>query len=97
MSSGSDVLLLPSGVFIVFGDGLEAAVQADEPVRELAQRSVVTDLPVSDLTVSLACSPACLMFADAWSALPSASLADRFSPAFLTFIAQAVSFPSRIR
>ena len=46
VSSGSDVLVLPSGVFIVSGAGLEAAVQdADEPVRELAQRSVMTDLP----------------------------------------------------
>ena len=45
-SGGSDVLVLPGGVLVVLGAGLEAAVQnADEPVRELPQRGVVADLP----------------------------------------------------
>jgi hypothetical protein len=46
VSGGSDVLVLPGGVLVVLGAGLEAAVQdADEPVRELPQRGVVADLP----------------------------------------------------
>ena len=46
VSGGSDILVLPGGVLVVLGAGLEAAVQdADEPVRELPQRGVVADLP----------------------------------------------------
>ena len=42
MSSGSDDSMLPGGVFFVLGAGLQAAVQdADQAVRELAQRGVV--------------------------------------------------------
>lgn len=41
--------MLPSGVLVVLGVGLEAPVQdADEPVRELPQRGVVADLPGSE-------------------------------------------------
>ena len=52
VSSGGDVLVLPGDVFVVLGAGLEAAVQdADEPVRQLAERRVVTDLPGSESVV----------------------------------------------
>ena len=48
MSSDGGCVVLPGGVFVVFGAGFEAAVQdADEPVRELTKRGVVTDLPGS--------------------------------------------------
>ena len=46
MSSRSDCLVLPSGLFVVLGTGLQTAVQdADEAVRELPESRVVTDLP----------------------------------------------------
>src|SRR5664279_5133444 len=46
MSSDGGCVVLPGGVFVVIGACLEAALQdADEPVRELPQRGVVTDLP----------------------------------------------------
>ena len=46
VSSGGDVLVLPGSVFVVLGAGLKAAMEdTDQPVRELPQRGVVTDLP----------------------------------------------------
>jgi len=48
----SALCVVPSGVFVVFGAGLEAAVQdADGSVRELPQCGVATDFPGPDLVV----------------------------------------------
>src|SRR6476619_6331560 len=52
MSSDGGCVVLPGGVLVVVGAGLEAAVQdADQPVRELAQSGVVANLPGSERVV----------------------------------------------
>ena len=49
--------MLPSGVFVVLGAGLEAAMQdADEAVRELAEGGVVADLSGPGRVVVGACA-----------------------------------------
>ena len=51
---------LPSGVLVVVGAGLDAAVQdADEPVRELPQRGVVAALPGPERVVVRLCAGRC--------------------------------------
>lgn len=44
--------MIPGDVFVVLGAGFEAAVQnTDEPVGELTQGSVMTDLSGSERTI----------------------------------------------
>ncbi len=52
LSRGRAILVCPGDGFVVGGAGLQAAVQdADEAVAELAQRGLVSDLPVSHRVV----------------------------------------------